>query len=326
VISKKNILREAVLGRKRSKSKANRSKVAVCFDSGQIGVAEVKYSQTGKPALELSVSVPLNSTDDQADVLGQLARQHQLQKKSCVNVLPSDSYQLIQAEIGELSASEKREAARWQIRERIDYPPEEAVVDLFEIPSFSGDRKPLTYVVSAQKSILQKQVQLIDHCDLDLDSIDIPEFSLRNICDLYAEDPRGLAILLLLNEKGILVIAREGRLYLVRLFNTGMDDLLPYAEGDYEALTDQLDAIVLEIQRSFDFCESTFLLPTVSRLLVAQTEQEIPAVVSYLNEYLATQVEAFRFPGNLSLPDGVDQLDLNRNLLAIGGALRQESN
>lgn len=314
------------MGRKRSKSKANGSKVAVCFESGQIGVAEVKYNQTGEPALQLSVSAPLNSTEKRVDVLGQLTRQHQLQKKSCVSVLPSDSYQLIQADIGSLPASEKCDAARWQIRERIDYPPEEAVVDLFDIQSFSGNRKPLTYVVSAQKSILKKQVQLIDHCDLVLDSIDIPEFSLRNICELYTEDPRGLAILLLLKEKGFLVIAREGNLYLVRLFNTGMDDLIPYADGDYEALTDHLDAIVLEIQRSFDFCESTFLLPTVSRLLVAQTEQEIPAVVSYLNEYLATQVEAFSFPVGFSVPQGVDQLDLNRNLLAIGGALRQESN
>ena len=313
------------MGRKRSKSKANRSKVAVCFDSGQIGVAEIKYSQTEGPALQLSVSVPLNSTENREDALAQLVRQHQLQNKNCVNVLPSDSYQLIQADIGDLPASEKREAARWQIRERIDYSPEEAVVDVFEIQSFSGDRKPLTYAVSAQKCILQKQVQLIDHCDLELDSIDIPEFSLRNICDLYSEDPRGLAILFLLKEKGILIISREGSLYLVRTFNTGMDDLTPYADGDYETLTDQLDAIVLEIQRSFDFCESTFLLPTVSRLLVAQTEQEIPAVVSYLNEYLATQVESFRFPEKFSVPDGLAQLDLNRNLLAIGGALRQES-
>lgn len=298
----------------------------MCFDSDQIGVAEVKYNKTGEPALQLSVSVPLTSSEEKSESLGLLIHQHQLQKKSCVNILASDSYQLIQAEIGDLPVDEKRDAARWQIRERIDYPAEEAVVDLFDIPSFGGDRKPLSYVVSAQKSVLQRQVQLIDQCDLNLDAIDIPEFSLRNICDLYSDEPRGLAILLLLKEKGILVVARESNLYLVRLFNTGMDDLIPYADGDYEALTDHLDAIVLEIQRSFDYCESTFLLPTVSRLLVAQTEQEIPAVVSYLNEYLATQVEAFRFPEMLSVPQGVTQLDFNRNLLAIGGALRQESN
>jgi len=89
------------LGRKRSKSKANRSKVAVCFDSGQIGVAEIKYSQTEGPALQLSVSVPLNSTENREDALAQLVRQHQLQNKNCVNVLPSDSYQLIQADIGD---------------------------------------------------------------------------------------------------------------------------------------------------------------------------------------------------------------------------------
>jgi hypothetical protein len=64
----------------------------------------------------------------------------------------------------------------------------------------------------------------------------------------------------------------------------------------------------------------------VSRLLVAQTGLEIPAVISYLNEYLSTQVETFSFSGVLTVSEDVDPLQLNRNLLAIGGALRQESN
>ncbi len=105
-----------------------------------------------------------------------------------------------------------------------------------------------------------------------------------------------------------------------------MDDLLPFADGDYEALTEQLDAIVLEIQRSFDYCESTFHLPMVSRLLIAQTQREIPAVVTYLNENLATAVESFSFAEVLTVPEESEQLQLNRCLLAIGGALRRENN
>ena len=227
--------------------------------------------------------------------------------------------------MGALSVEERRDAARWQIRERIDYPSEEAVIDLFEVAPFSSEKKPLTYVVSAQEKVLRQQLQQISGCDLKLEAIDIPEFALRNICDLFVEDSRGTAILLLLEETGMLVVVREGTLYLARLFSTGMTDLIPYASGEYETLTDHLDAIVLEIQRSFDFCESTFHLPMVSRLLVAQTGQEIPAVTNYLNEYLSTKVEAFSFSGVLNIPEGAEQVQLNRNLLAIGGALRQEN-
>ena len=149
---------------------------------------------------------------------------------------------------------------------------------------------------------------------------------MRNICDLFTGDSRGLAILLLLERNGILVVVRDGSLYLVRILNIGMNDLLPYADGKYEELTDRLDGIVLETQRSFDYCESTFQLPMVSRLLVAQTQREIPALISYFSEYLATRVETFSFESVLQVPKGTQQIELNRHLLAIGGALRQESN
>ena len=253
-------------------------------------------------------------------------KQQGINDSRCVVILPGDSYQLTQIETTDLEEHERRDAARWQIRERIDYPPEEAVLDLYEIPPFGGERRPLTYVVSAQQKVLKERIAAIKENGLSLQAIDIPEFSLRNVCDLFTEEERGLAILLLLEHSGILVVVRDGILYLVRWLSSGMDDLLPYAEGDFEALTEQLDAIVLEIQRSFDYCESTFQLPLVSRLLVAQTQQEIPAVVKYLNDYLSVRVESFSFDGVLTVPDGSEQVQLNRHLMAIGGALRQEKN
>jgi MSHA biogenesis protein MshI len=233
---------------------------------------------------------------------------------------------MVQVEMSGLTHEESRDAARWQIRERIDYPPEEAIIDLFEVAPFGSDRKPVSYAVSARESILRDRIELLQHASLKLEAIDIPEFSLRNICDLFTEDPRGVAILLLLEKSGILVVVRDGELYLVRVLSMGMDDLLPYADGQYETLTDRLDGIVLETQRSFDYCESTFQLPMVSRLLVAQTQREIPALISYLSEYLATKVETFSFDGVLEVPQGTQQIELNRHLLAIGGALRKESN
>lgn len=313
------------LKRKVSKKRANDTLVSVCADDGVLGVAAVRYTAEGTPELLLSDCDRGAGQDGRDKVLEAMVRKHGLQKKTCVNVLSSDNYQLIQSDLTDLPDDERREAARWQISERIDYPPQEAVIDLFDIPSFGGDRKPLTYVVSAEKRVLQQQVRMLADHDLELDSIDVPEFALRNLCDLFKDDPRGVAILLLLDQKGILVIARDGVLYLVRIFNTGMEDLIPYGDGNYEALSDLLDAVVLEIQRSFDHCESTFMLPTVSRLLVAQTGEEIPAVVSYLNEYLAAKVEPFSFPDWFKLPEGCLPLELNRNLLAIGGALRQEN-
>lgn len=300
--------------------------VAVNLEDGGASIASINRSDGPlTPALETVLWAPFSSVEEQRRVLEKTIRSHNLQKSSCVNVLSPDAYQLVQIEMAHLSPEESREAARWQIRERIDYPPEEAIIDLFEVAPFGSEKKPICYAVSARENILRDRVALLQDTGLKLNAIDIPEFSLRNICDLFTDDPRGLAILLLLEKNGILVVVRDGLLYLVRLLSTGMNDLLPYADGQYEALTDRLDGIVLETQRSFDYCESTFQLPMVSRLLVAQTQREIPALISYLSEYLSTSVETFSFGGVLKVPEGVQQIDLNRHLLAIGGALRKEN-
>lgn len=259
-----------------------------------------------------------------AELLKGLVRNNQLQGCSAVVVLPPDSYELMQVDLPDLPQDERREAARWQVREVLEFPVEQAVVDVYDVAPFAGDRKPLAHVVAARESSLRDQVGLLADADLALAAIDIPEFALRNLAELFVGDERGTAILYLLEEGGLLTIVRDGVHYLTRYLSSGMSRLIPFAEGDYEALSEQLDAIVLEIQRSFDYCESGYRLPMVSRLLVAQTGQEIPAVTSYLNDYLATRVEPFSFDSVLSVPEGLDQLTLNRHLLAIGGALRRE--
>ena len=279
---------------------------------------------SGRPVLNLLATLGAESGDPAAE-LGQFIRQHKLQAAPCVSVLPPDSYELLQIELPELPAAERREAARWQVREMLDFPAAEAVLDIFSVTPFGSTKKPLNYLVAARENYLRQQVDLNRACELRQVAIDIPEFALRNIADLFPEDERGLAILLLLDQDGIMCIIRDGILYLARAFNIGMEQLLPYAEGNLEALTEQLDQIVLEIQRSFDYCESTFQLPQVTRLLVAQTRREIPAVIGYLDDYLALPVEPLDLEPVLGLPEGVTQLELNQHLLTIGGALRRET-
>jgi MSHA biogenesis protein MshI len=271
------------------------------------------------------VAETFNSNDERNRFLERWVNEHKLTKKSCVSVLPSEAFHLIQVNLGDLPQVERRDAVRWQIRELIDFPMQEAIVDLFDVSPFVGEKSPLTYAVAAHDQLLHQQLQIIKQAGLTARAIDLPEFALRNICSLFVEE-RGMAILLLFEARGLLVVVRDSVLYLVRVLNVGMDKLIATAELGTEALIEELDAIVLEVQRSFDFCESTFQLPLVSRLLVAQTGQEIPTLITYLNDYLATKVEPFVFPDTVTFPAGISQLELNRLLPQIGGALRQEHN
>ena len=317
---------EAALGVFKSKKKSGSALLSICLQRTRFNAAMTKPGPAGTPSLVLSAPGAFTDEAQRGSALADLVHRNKLGKCPCVAMLPVNTYQLVQVDLGDLPIEERREAARWQIREWLDYPPEEAVVDLFEVPPFGGEKRPLTYVVSASNTYLRDQVQALSKSGLTLAAIDIPEFALRNICDLFTEDERGLALLWLEEHSGLLVVARDGSLYLSRSFNTGMADLIPYADGAYESLTEQLDSIVLEIQRSFDFCESTFQLPMVSRLLIAQTGQEISAIYGYLNEYLTTKVEPLDFSGVLTTPEGLSQVELNGALPVIGGALRREQN
>ncbi len=274
------------------KKKGKEGLVAVCQDKTGVSLAYVSRAKDGVPTL-LQCHWLAASEDAPHQQLEQFIKQQQLQATSCVAVLPAGNYQLMQVEAADIPEEERRDAARWQIRDMLNFPVEQAVVDLFDVAPYSSDKKPLTYAVAAQDKLLRSRIELLNDAELQLSTIDIPEFALRNLADLFSKDSRGVAILLLQETDGLLVITRDEKLYLTRSFPIGMNALLPHADGDFEALTEQVDSIVLEIQRSFDYCESTFHLPVVSRLLVAQTQKEIPAVISstlgYLNEICVSQ-------------------------------------
>lgn len=287
-------------------------------------VACVRREKNGLPVLQQLNWEPFVSAQARLESLKALVRQERLAEGTTVVVLSPDSYELMQVELAALPIGERRAAARWQIREMLEFPVEQAIVDVFDVAPFGSDKKPLTYVVAAREAMLRERLDLLDEAALSLSAIDIPEFALRNLAELFVGDDRGTAILLLHEQSGLLTIVRDGVHYLTRYLSSGMNDLIPFSDGDLEALTEQLDAIVLEAQRTFDYCESTYHLPMVSRLLVAQTGREIPAVITYLDDYLTTKVESFSFDSVMTVPEGSEQLELNRHLLAIGGALRQE--
>jgi MSHA biogenesis protein MshI len=275
-----------------------------------------------RPRLTFTERVAVAHLPQRKTHLEDLLRRGKLQGRVSHLILPLNSYQTMQLDLPDVPLSETRQAVRWQIGERIDYPAEQAMIDIYQIPPFAGERRAQSYAVAARRQALREHVDTIGAAGLCLQSIDIPEFALRNICELFADDPRGVALLLLLEQSGLFVVVREGVLYLSRQLSIGMNSLLAYDPED-SAIMSMFDTIVLDIQRSFDFCESSFQLPAVSRLLVAQTQQELPALVNYLRDYLTTPVEPLRLDDVMDVPAQMDQLDMNQQLLAIGGALRQ---
>ncbi len=256
-----------------------------------------------------------------------------LGKSQGVGVLASDAYSLLQVEPPSVPSAELREAIRWQIRELIDYPVDEAVVDVFSVPQEGRQgRSPIAYAVAARRGTVQEQAVLLKAARLKISALDIPELALRNLTALLPEDERGLAFLSLGRTQGMLILTRGQNLYLTRRINIGSDQLMELAaapEGDglvdlSSRFNDLLDSVVLEVQRSLDFYESNFSLPPISSLVVAPMEAILPQVIPYLKSYLGITVRSLDLSEILECP-GMDSIKQARCLQAIGASLRRRA-
>lgn len=296
--------------------------VGISSEPSGTAVAVVEAAQSERPRV---LDCKLLSTDQSE--MERYCREQNLRRAHCVDSLTPGRYGLMPVEVQSLQPEERIEAIRWQIREFLEYPAAEAVIDLINIPVFGSEDRIRNQAVSAPRTFLKERVDLFKRFDLKLQAIDIPEFSLRNLLELRRQDAQGLCFLWIREKSSLLMVLRGDTVYFSRLINTGLSQLnLPESQDTEapisEALQAQLDSIVLEIQRSIDFCEGNFRLPQVSRILLAVCGQESPLLLDYLNRYLLADVAWADFRQLLDLPSGIDPPLLNACLPALGAALR----
>ena len=100
-------------------------------------------------------------------------------------------YQLLQMVPPDVPRDEMREAIRWQIGDLIDYPPEEAVVDFFSIPSGNQrEQSRSAYVVVAHQDQVAERVAWLRGARLKIRAVDIPELVLCNLLNQLPDTGR----------------------------------------------------------------------------------------------------------------------------------------
>lgn len=235
-------------------------------------------------------------------------------------VLSPGQYRMDLIEAPDVPPEELREAVRWRIAGMIDYPVEEAVLDVFLMPEDGLRGGPQTaYVVVARRSVIQPLLDALREAELEPVHIDIRELALRNLVERYCESPRAGALLSLRSgSEGDLTIVREGNLYLHRSVNFSLDSM----DRDAATRDAALEELVVEIQRSLDYFEVQLRQAAVSRLAIVP----IPDHMDTLMEKLTSTIGAEVFPLQAdSLARSERRLSSVKNqhcVAAIGGALR----
>lgn len=301
---------------------------AVCPGEELITIAVVRRDEGVAPVLEMCVAEPRDPATDLQKQLASLLKKHKLNSVMCSSLMGLNEYNMMLVEAPDVPASELRAAMRWKVKDMIDFHIDDAIIDVFEVPSSkTSGRQSVMYAVVARIRETRQRIDDLVEAGFELSTIDIPEMALRNISSLLPEDVSGVALVHLGPRRGLITITRQSTLYFSRRLDTGTDMLFDFQQ-DSDDLTVRsegwLDSIVIEIQRSLDYYDSHFSQQAVSGVVLTPLGRTINGLEGYLRSQLDLPVRIL---------DINDMVDSNQTLAAeqqvqclgaVGAALRVE--
>ena len=289
-----------------------------------IAVAEIEQSGDNPPGLKSCAFITATEATDRLTQLVKYIGKNNLKKQSCVVVLDETQYNLIQLPAPPVADDELKSAVRWSIKDLINYPVEDAIIDVFRVP-VQEHREEKIYVVAAPKDKVQKTVDFIRKTGLRLDAIDIEELSLGIIIEQMNDHQRGVAVLHLGHLVGSISLFSNSALYSSRKIDTGLNRLEEIqAQGATSAAMDQLyESIILELQRSLDFYESEFARPAITKLVVSPRHPVLQGFCDYASSHSGLTVELINIAQVFTDSTALNDENQARCLLAIAAATRK---
>jgi len=290
------------------------SQIGVFVTAEGVAAAQLSAVAGAKPRLERCVYEKRGAEDPFTRVLGRLPNR----RAPTVSVLDPGGYRLLLVEAPDVPAEELRAAVRWRIKDLIDFHVDDAVIDVFEMPSHArGGPNRMMYAVTAKAELIKQQIDLVESAGLKLEVIEIPELSLRNVATLLEDEHRGTAFLYLGERRSTLLLVRQGVLYLARYVETGVATL-----AEAGAIRSELVAgLALEVRRSLDYFESHYEQTSIPQLYTSGLEE---ADREQIGRELGIGVHPVDLKNLFDMDDTLSP-ELQRLCLpAIGAALRRD--
>lgn len=294
----------------RKRDKTIRRTGVFCSAAG-LATATVRRDADGKASVESCVFNESGATDPRA-ALTRMFDGNANRRGRFSAVLANGSYHLLLTDAPEVADDELRAAIRWKLADLVPFPVADAVVDVFDVPARARrGTSSSVYVVATQKSVVQDHAHVMERFGERYDVLDVPEMCLRNLAALLPDGDQGLAMVHVEQQHAHIVVLRQGTIYLARQIElTAMDR------------EQNTDAVVLELQRSLDYFESHHDQRPVKRTLVSAVSDAVSA--DELITAIGPRAEALDIVGHLALDPGTEPAAIDRNLLALGAALRVE--
>jgi len=309
-------------------SRISRSRVAelaaVTLYRDRAEVGHIRRNGSERPVVD--VCAQFANADTDVETLQGLRREMRLDRFSCSTLLPVRQYQLQLIDAPDVPEAEMKAAARWRLKDVLEYPVETATVDIVAVPSdpTTAGRGRSVYAVSARNQDIESRMKMFALAKIQLRVIEIAEMAQRNLATLFESDQRALAMLSFSEEGGLLTFTARGELYLSRRIEISLDQLV----GVPAEMRDQLfERIALELQRSLDHFDRQFSNIPLARLLLAPLPVE-SGLSAYLAENLSAPVQSVNLGDVLDfhqVPELREPAEQTLRWQTLGAALRVET-
>lgn len=284
------------------------------FHEDGVSYVRVNRKSAGSPhvsALEFFVC----DVENRAATLNTLVKKYKLKKSECSSYLRIDDYRLLSTEKPEVPEEDLVDALRWDIKDMIGFPLEEATIDVFPVPSESANQSQIN-VVAAKKVAINEQTALFKEANLKLNMIDIEELAYRNIATTQEKETLGSVVVILRKDHGMVLFCKAGELHFSRRLAAGYD-VLNNDPG-------QIESIALEIQRSIDYFDRHFANVGMNNLILLPYPGNEENTVSFLNSNLTVSCSLADLSTGIEWEQEFNNQEKARCLLALGTALRVE--
>lgn len=290
--------------------------LAVELDAQHLRYVQGSADGNGKPRISLFGQKRLSAASESERVAKDLG----LRRHRCSTLLKPGEYQILQIEAPAVPQAEVREAVRWRLKDLLDYPADQATLDVLRFPPQAevAGRSPSLYAVAARNEFVRSCMERFLAARLALSVIDIPEMAQRNIATLCEEEGRGLAMLHADEEACTLTINFRAELLIARRIEIGCRH---FEAGERER-TEGFERIALEMQRTFDLLDRQYPGVVLSRLLVGPMAQDF-GLTTYLQQNLGMRIEALELARWMDFEGAVPEPAVQWRLFhLLGAALR----
>jgi Tfp pilus assembly PilM family ATPase len=303
--------------------------VSLDLQKDKMVICGVKKLDTDKPELSFIEIIEIQNYLDIAHLskcLSLVVKRLKLQDWPWVINVNRPDYQIQMMEAPNINEDEIPAAIRLKVKDFVNEPLESLLIESLLLPlkAFSGNRRMAFAVIIDRKRVMAL-TEMMMMLGLKLRAIDIAEQAQRNLLSIGSHSERA-AFLSMGEESSTILMCYEHQVCLQRRLEVGANNFINHSENDNDGLLQtpsrmKMDAMAIEIQRSFDYFESQLNLGSVGELKIAQNGEDNHELKTVLQESFGARVSFFKLSDHLDCT-AIKSKTLLNNRIAIGAALR----